>query len=768
MSLKKKVIEYVVRAKDESSGPIGNIAKLFDGLSTKAKLLTTAAAAAVIALVRMAVDASKALMETTRQAAAFNAKVAEVNTLLQAPREKVRQLSNSLKDLSVKFGQSMETMATAEYNVVSAGFSDISESLFLLDVASRAAIAGVSDVNTAARALTQVINAYGMESADAEKIAGTLFATVKGGVTTFNELASYLGQVTSTAAAAGISFEEVSAAIAAMTKKGIETPLAVTALNSLLLGLAAASGESKQMLDELGITLKDGLGPALEAMYEAGGDNLEVLKQMVPNMRALRAATSLGAEGAKEFKSQLDNMSGGVQDFNNAYKIMSQTLQAAIDRLKTAEERYKQTVGEIGGEAAISGINQRRESLEQLTETVRKHGDGIKYWSEQIETLSANWETFKNSVKWAGVILGDFLAKLDYTDEIREFGEELTRASEKVDQSTTHLVLFNLEADVADEKLRRIYEGLKKIRGGDKGGKDEGDKAKEDFAALVQMAQEFGIAIETPVAQADGSIKMVAKSAQQLRDELTAIYEELETKQPTERQVIPVDPISKEAVESAEDIADILMDIKTDPWPDEETLGAMQEYIEKQKIMKDLANDIRSNMQQVLSQSITTFLTAKNEAIMFGRAIKEAVIKALSVAIAKLVMLRALSIFNAIIPGGGGGIDGSLLYAAAGGTIPKAASGYSVPDGPRGVDSRLIMAMPGEEVINRSLSMRLERFITAQEMGAAVSPSAFAGGGGGGNNIVLNIGRPVGRLDLDQLADDLNEAAVRYERSRLL
>jgi hypothetical protein len=85
---------------------------------------------------------------------------------------------------------------------------------------------------------------------------------------------------------------------------------------------------------------------------------------------------------------------------------------------------------------------------------------------------------------------------------------------------------------------------------------------------------------------------------------------------------------------------------------------------------------------------------------------------------------------------------GLPLPFAAGGTVPKAAVGYSVPDGPRGLDSRMILAMPGEEVVSRKLSQRLDRYLGMAEVGD------IGQSGGGGSITVQNImQRPQTRRD---------------------
>ena len=131
--------------------------------------------------------------------------------------------------------------------------------------------------------------------------------------------------------------------------------------------------------------------------------------------------------------------------------------------------------------------------------------------------------------------------------------------------------------------------------------------------------------------------------------------------------------------------------------------------------------------------------------------------------ITKLIIIKLLTPFFGFAEGGqipGMASGGQIPRMASGGKIPRAAAGYAVPDGKRGMDSRMIMAMPGEEVINRQMSQRLNRFLNAQESAAYVSPWDMAGGSQGGSTIVMNVGIPqsqAGVVTMQQsVADMLN------------
>lgn len=173
-----------------------------------------------------------------------------------------------------------------------------------------------------------------------------------------------------------------------------------------------------------------------------------------------------------------------------------------------------------------------------------------------------------------------------------------------------------------------------------------------------------------------------------------------------------------------------------------------------------LANAMRSmvsGMENAGAAALSSFIKGEKSARSFASTLMNVVVDALSAVIIKLLIIKTLSALGIPFFSEGGQVS---TYAQGGqvAKIPKAAFGYSVPDGPRGFDSRLIMAMPGEEVINRSMSRRLNRFLSAAEASAYVSPYDVVGSqGGGGNTVVMNVGIPQSQAGLVEMQQSIVE-----------
>ena len=204
----------------------------------------------------------------------------------------------------------------------------------------------------------------------------------------------------------------------------------------------------------------------------------------------------------------------------------------------------------------------------------------------------------------------------------------------------------------------------------------------------------------------------------------------------------------------------------------EDAEQAEEDAIARQEAMGDAVSDVSRNFERLAADSIKAMLSGKGGAIAFGDALRTIVIDALSAVIAKLLVIQALSLASGFGGGGGGASAASLARFAFGGTVPGlpgAALGYAVPDGPRGMDSRLVKAMPGEEIIRRSLSQRLDRFLVSSEQAAMVSPFDldYGGGRGGGTALTVQVARPMSYLDALDLGEHAAVAAKIVKEAEL-
>lgn len=275
----------------------------------------------------------------------FAQRMAEVHTMTDLTAEGIGRLGDQITDISLRLPQSASELAGAQYDILSAGVA-LTDSTAALELAGKAAVAGVTDTKTAAQVGIGVINAYGLGIDELGEVYDVLFQTVKQGVTTFPELAQNLGGTLPTAKAAGVDYREVAAAVAEMTKAGIKTPEATTALRGAINALAAPTAEAKKQFAALGITW-DGLLPTLEQIAKKNL-SIDQMRLLIPDVQARTGVLAL-TQNMDALRQTLGGMEQAGGSMEQAYSIMKDT---PANQVKLLQNALAALVRELMGVAA--------------------------------------------------------------------------------------------------------------------------------------------------------------------------------------------------------------------------------------------------------------------------------------------------------------------------------------------------------------------------------------------------------------------------------
>jgi len=338
MALSGNEIAILIKARDEASGTMDHVQGKAKGLSNMlGTALKAGAVAGGAALAGAGVAALKMGMD-------FEKTMAEVKTLMPDISEKAfGKMKDDVLDFSKEMGIATDQAVPALYQAISAGVPKENVMEFMT-VASKAAIGGVTDLETAVDGITSVINAYGVENISAAKAADVMFTGVRLGKTTFEELSASLYNVVPMASAAGISFEEVTAALASLTAQGVPTAQATTQLRAAIQALAAPTEAQSKLMEELGLDFSAsrlesiGLVGAFDELNTATGGNMEQMRKLVGSTEALMAILGLSGEQAAAFKdaiAEAEEATGGLdQAFETVSETTSYKLNKAINEMK--------------------------------------------------------------------------------------------------------------------------------------------------------------------------------------------------------------------------------------------------------------------------------------------------------------------------------------------------------------------------------------------------------------------------------------------------
>lgn len=375
-------------AKDvgDSASDIGD--SIGDGFEEGTDQASTAIDALAQALVAAGVTASvkaitDALMGCTQESTKFKTAMAKVGTIADETQEPLGDMRNEILALSGETGKSVEELAEAAYQAISASVATESAVNFT-SKANKLAVGGFSDTTTAVDILTTAINAYGMSADDAAKISDVLITTQNLGKTSVAQLGASMGMVIPLAAAYNMDLEDLSASYALLTANGTQTAQATTYVKAALNELGSTSSV-------VGSTLKKKTGKTFAELMAEGnslGDVLQVLADSVDgdttafnNMWSSSEAgvgmLSILNSGTSKYNSLVQAMEGSTGAATTAFEKMSETGEFAQQRFQNATENLKIAIGDELAPVLMEIQQSGADAMEWATEFVKEHPEVV-------------------------------------------------------------------------------------------------------------------------------------------------------------------------------------------------------------------------------------------------------------------------------------------------------------------------------------------------------------------------------------------------------
>jgi len=310
----RRDVDIVIRARDRTRGVFARVAK-------RVRQFAAIGYAAAAYAVGRAIQASVA--ESMR----FEQQLAMVNTMLgKQTAHYLPQYRQALDKLSMDLGESTETLSKGLYDVLSAGVP-AAEAVKVLGVAGKAAIGGLSDTATAVNALTNLLNTFQLEGAEAAHVSDLLFATVKSGKITFEQLATNIGKVAPMAKAAGMDMRTMMAAIATLTRQGLSAEEAMTQLRAIMQAMPEDAGD------------------LLTVVQRFRGKDLAEILGVVPESRAARGLSALSGD-IEGLMKDLKTMAAAGGAAEEAFEKMSATGQRKVAQFQQAINSLQRSVGD--------------------------------------------------------------------------------------------------------------------------------------------------------------------------------------------------------------------------------------------------------------------------------------------------------------------------------------------------------------------------------------------------------------------------------------
>lgn len=314
----------------------------------------------------------------------FRKNMLEVATISTQVTDDMTGFMNQVMSITQEIPIKAPEAAKALYSIVSAGH-DGADGMKILEISAKAAVGGLTETETAADAITTILNAYKMSAEEAGTVSDQLFTTVRLGKTTFGELGASIAQVAPIAAAYGISIDQVLGAVASLTKQGTPTAQAMTQIRAAIQGTAGELGDAAFQ----GRTFQE----ALQLINEKAGGSASKMKEMLGTDEGLAATLALTGKNAKSAASDLGELQSSLgateaafekmkDEVGNQMTLLSNNIQAALRPMGEMILKEVSGIAKSFNEAFESG------DLERSLTTLKS----------LLEVSAAAWGAYKVSV----------------------------------------------------------------------------------------------------------------------------------------------------------------------------------------------------------------------------------------------------------------------------------------------------------------------------------------------------------------------------------
>lgn len=293
-----------------------------------------------------------AFMECSDAAAEFETNVTMISTVADTAILSADELSAQIKALSGETAKSVNELADATYNAISAGV-DTSNAVATVEEATKLATSGFTSSATAMSVLTTAMNAYKMDASEITQISDSLIVTQNMGVVTIDQLAHSMGKAISTASAYGVNLYNLESGYISLTLAGISAEESTTYLSSMMNELGTASSDVAKVLEEetgksFGRLMEDGysLGDVLEVLYDSVDRNSEAMMNLWGSAEAGKAANAIINQGLETFNDNLGVLTNSTGITQRSYEAMTSTVAFSTERLNNSFNNLKIAIGD--------------------------------------------------------------------------------------------------------------------------------------------------------------------------------------------------------------------------------------------------------------------------------------------------------------------------------------------------------------------------------------------------------------------------------------
>jgi TP901 family phage tail tape measure protein len=475
---------------DQFNTELGKVnQKVKDGADTLAKAVNIGIAAGAAAL-GLAV----------KNAAEFERKMANVNTIANLDPSGMKQLSEEVKAIAMVNPANMESLTSGLYDLVSSGVP-AAESTKALALAAAAASAGLTGVDTAIRAGMANINSYGLPISELTRVFDLQFQAVNVGVLSYDQLATSIGNALPAAQNLKVPLDELYASVAQLTLSGIDSQSSTTYLGRLFSQLADPEITGKIEANGIKVWGPDGSFRGLVAVLK---DMDAAVKGMTDEQRA-NFFNSMGfteqsnkamlalvgnLNGENGFLATMEKMAQAPGAVNRAYQTQMETFSAQSDKFAN-----------IVKVSLIDSGNAFIPILGDIVKLANENPEATKTLASSIGTLAVGFGALAGATKGISMLSGVFATLSASPLGIIAMGVAgvaagIVALNTAIDANQAS-VLEEIGATSDNiEKVGQLAGTIETLRGKKELTKDETIKLKDSEKALGDMLGSVGLNLD--------------------------------------------------------------------------------------------------------------------------------------------------------------------------------------------------------------------------------------------------------------------------------